>query len=140
MMLHDGEYELVVAMKHRAAKRRRHKVQRLGGAACEDYLLGRGGIEIPPHTLACSLLKLGGLLRECMHAPVYIGLGRRIVPHDGIHHLARSLRRSRIVEVDHRPSIKLPVKNREQRADIFNVHFYKSKSKNKKHNPITLNL
>ena len=124
MMLHDREHDLV-AVAETLAVRGGHEVDRLGRAAREDHLLWLGGVDIFLHAAARGLLQVGGLLRQGVYAPVYVGFGRGVHAGDRVGHLAWRLRRRRVVEIYERATVDLPLQNGKLPAYSGYIHCHR---------------
>ena len=111
VMLHHRNNNFVALANGHAAERARHQVDRLGGVAGKDDLLGSRGIEKAPHGLA-RILEAGGrgvgkIVQAAMHVCIFHLIGML----DGFQHRTRFLRRGPVVEIDERLAVHLTEKN-----------------------------
>ena len=74
MMLHDRKHDLVAGLDALAAESGRDEIDRLGGVAGEDDLLGPRRIEKGPHLLARALVGLGRRIGEEVQAAMHVGV------------------------------------------------------------------
>ena len=102
VVLHRRDYYLVALANILSAERGSHKVDSLRRSAREDNLLRLLGIDKLAHLLACSLVQVGGLLREIVNSAMHVGIDVEILLTHGIEHLQWLLRRRGIVEIHER--------------------------------------
>ena len=121
MVLHDREHDLVAGLDALAPERIGDEVDRLGGVAGEDDLLGPRRVEERPHLLARALVAFGRRIGEVMQAAMHVGVFRRIGLLDAVEHRLRLLRRRGVVEIDQRLAIDLHGEDREILADAIDV-------------------
>ena len=123
VVLHRRDDYLVAFTHESLAERRHHQIDALRRAACEDYLFRLGRVDEAAHRLACCLMKVGGTLREIVHATMHVGIGIEIFVAHGIEHAKRFLRGGGVVEIDKRTVVYGARENREVGADfIYIVH------------------
>ena len=123
MVLHHGENHFV-ALRQQLSVGRSHKIERLGGAASENNLIDRSGINKTADTLAGRLHSRRGLLRKAVHTAVHIRLMRVVDIHYIVHHRTRHLRRGGIVEIDERLAVHLASENRKIAAQCVHIVYF----------------
>jgi len=121
MVLHDREHDLVARLHMLTPERVGDEVDRLGGVAGEDDLLGPPCIDEGPHLLARALIGLGRGIGEKMQAAMHVGIFRGVGLVDAVEHHLRLLRRGRIVEIDERLAVDLHGEDRKILAHAGDV-------------------
>ena len=121
VVLHDREHDLVALADSHAAERAGDEVDRLGGVAGEDDLLGAAGIEEAAHGLARLLEALRRRVGEVVQAAVHVGVLEAVGVIHRLDHRARLLRRGAVVEIDERLAVDLAEQDREVGADALDV-------------------
>ena len=121
VVLHDREHDLVARLDALAAERIGDEVDRLGGVAREDDLLGALGVEEAAHLLARALVGLGRRIGEIVQAAMHVGVFGGVGLLDAVEHLFRLLRRGGVVEIDERLAVDLHRQGREILADARHV-------------------
>src|SRR6185437_13708749 len=94
---------------------------RLGGVAGEDYFFFLLRIQKSAHGLSRALVSFGRFVGEIMQAAMHVGVLLRIGLLQPVEHLARLLRRGRVVEIDQRLAIDLERQRRKIRADFGDI-------------------
>ena len=122
MMFHAGDNNFIPAGEVAATEGGGHKVDALGGTPCEDNLMAMAGIDKLLHLTADSLVAVGGLGGQMVRPAVDVGVEVEVIVVQGIDDRERLLRGGRIVEVDERVAMHLPVKYRELLTYVVNVH------------------
>ncbi len=98
-----------------------HEVDPFGGATHEDDLARLRRIQEPLDPRAGSFVRLGGALTQPVHAPVHVGVVRRVVAREGIDHGLRLLGGRGVVQVDERFAVHLLVEDGEILPDALDV-------------------
>ena len=100
VVLHLRDDDFVAFLHEGLSEARCHEVDALGGAARKDNLGRAAGIQETANRLARSLVQLGGLLREEMHATMHVGIYVIVLLRHRLNDLPRLLCRSGIIEID----------------------------------------
>ena len=100
MMLHCTDDDFIALVHHPFGKGTGHQVDGLGGSPGKHDFLGFRRTDELPHTFTGCLVQVGGLLREVVHATVYVGVHVQVFVAHGIEHAEGFLRGGGIVEVD----------------------------------------
>ena len=120
VMLHHRNNHFIALAHTLIAKARSEQVDALGGSARENHLVGTTRIDEPPHRLARSFVKLGGLLREVMHSTMYVRIDGVVFVYYRIHHHTRFLCRSAVIQIDQRLAVYFPAQYRK----VFTYFLY----------------
>ena len=128
VVLHHRDDDLVARLHHRFGERGGNEVESLGGAAREDNLRRRPGVDEATHRLAGSLMELGSLHAEVVDAAVHIGVGVEVLVAHGVEHAHRLLRRGGVVEINERLAVHLTGEYREVGPHLINIVHHSNSS------------
>ncbi len=101
-MLHLGQDDQVAGFQVGACPGICHQVDRLGGIAGEDDLLGGRCIDELRHLFTGLLVHGRGFFRQGMHTPVDVGVVGAVKRFHRFQHRQRFLRGGRGIEIDQR--------------------------------------
>src|SRR5262245_19735197 len=121
VMLHRRDEDLIAGLNVLAPEAGGDQVNRLGGAADEDDLLGLTGAEETLDFLPRRFELLGGALAKRMDAAVHVGVVRLVIALHFIDDALRFLCRRGVVEVDQGPTTNLLPQDRKVLADALDV-------------------
>ena len=121
VVLQGGEQDAVAGAQVVQAPAVGHGVDRRGGAAGEDDLPRRGGVEEGGHLGPGPLVQVGRLLGQGVGPAVDVGVVPAVVVVHGVEHLDRLLGGGRRVEVDQRPAVHLPLQQGEVGPQVGEV-------------------
>ena len=121
VVLEPGDQHLVAGLDARPQERVRHQVDRLGGAAREDDLADRAGVDEAADALAGGLERVRGPLRKGVHAAVHVRVHLLGVAPFGVDHRPRTLGGRAVVEVHQRPAVDPLAEDREIGAEAADV-------------------
>ena len=113
VVLHGAHDDLVAILHTALDKGGGNEIETLGGAASEDNLARRAGVDKPADGLTSRLMEVGGLLGEPVYATVHIGIDIEILLAHGVEHAERLLGSSAIVEIDQRTTVDLAAEDGE---------------------------
>ena len=94
-----------------------HKVDGFGGAARENDVFSRGGIDKLRNAFARAFVGGGGAVAQFVDAAVHVGVVVLIIALNGLEHGARFLRGGGVVEVYQRMPVNLLSQRREIISD-----------------------
>ena len=118
VMLQFGDHHLVAGGQEIAGRQAGgDQVHRLGAALGEHDLLHRTGVEEAADTFPRALVAVRRGRAQGVDAAMHVGIVVLVERDDRLDHLARLLRRGRIVQIDQRPAMNLPGQDRKIRPD-----------------------
>ena len=125
VVLHLGYEHLVTSLHLTLAERASHQVDGLGSATRKDYLFYLLRIDKLAYLLTSSLMQVGSLLRQIMHATMHIGINVKILVAHSIEHTQGFLCGCRIVQINQWLTIHLTAQYREIFSYLIDiVHSY----------------
>ena len=120
-MLEPGDDDLVVAADVLATPALRDEIDRLGGAADEDDLVGRGRVEEAADLVAGRLVGVGRARREFVGGAMDVRILVPIEVHQAVDDGLRLLRGGGVVQPDQRPAVHILAKDGEVPSDGIHV-------------------
>ena len=109
VVLHGRRDDVVAGLQVRPSPGLSDEVDRLAGVPRPDDRLRTRGVDEPLHLRPREFVHVGRLDAQRVDAAVDIGVVLLVEVHKRVDHLARLLRGGRIIEVDERPPVDLPL-------------------------------
>ena len=129
VVLHLREEDLVALAHVRASPRVRDEVDRLGRVAREDDALRRWSVDELRDLRSRFLVRRRRLFAEAVDGAMDVRVVVLVVVDELVDHLPRLLRSRRVVEVNERLPVHLPLEDREVLADPCDVERHAAASR-----------
>ena len=124
VVLHVRQQDLVTRGQPGPQVTLSHQVDGFGGAARKDDLALSGRIDVAGQQAPCTLVEVGGLLAEGVHAAVHIGVMLPIEAVGRLDHRQRPLRRCSGVQVDEGLAVHGARQDRKILANPFYIEVF----------------